>query len=89
MKKKKTLVEVKKDPRPTARLCPAHRLRLKGQIPPIYTPTQHKHTNSSLISTWDATDREMAHNQTVETALQLIQHVEKDTFDDSSAGEMH
>lgn len=25
----------------------------------------------------------------METALQLIQYVEKDTFDDSSAGEMH
>lgn len=30
----------------------------------------------------------MAHIQTVETALQLIQYVEKDTFNDSS-GEMH
>lgn len=34
-------------------------------------------------------NREIAHIQTVETALQLVQHVEKDTFRDILAGEMN
>lgn len=38
----KNLQEVEKDPRPRARLCPAHRLRLQGQTPSSYSTNTQK-----------------------------------------------